>query len=119
MPQPHPNACPAWCVADHVADDEGGRLRHRGATVTLPGIAVRTGAPHDIRAIELLIELHADDGDPLVAIYIGDGDDGLDLTTETAARLVRRLIETLQTAGAGAVRPGQPASVAPNSRPSR
>jgi hypothetical protein len=53
--------------------------------------------------VELLIELHADDGDPMVAVYIGDGEEGLDLTTETAARVVRRLIETLHTAGAAPI----------------
>jgi hypothetical protein len=103
MHQPDPTTCPAWCVADHAAEDEGGRRRHRGATVTLTGIALRVAPPHDVHGVELLIELHADDGDPLVAVYIGDGVEGLDLTTETAARLVRRLIETLQTAGAAAV----------------
>ena len=102
MHQPHPTQCPAWCVADHEAEDDGPR-RHRGATVTVPGIAIRTAAPHDVHAVELLIELHADDADPLVAIYIGDGEEGLDLTTETASRLVRRLIETLQTVGSAAV----------------
>ncbi|MEO8262770.1 MAG: hypothetical protein ABI566_09390 [Pseudolysinimonas sp.] len=103
MHYPRPTLCPAWCVADHSVDDEGGRRRHRGATVTVAGIAIRGGPPHDVRAVELLIELHANDADPLVAIYIGDGEEGLDLTTETASRLVRRLIETLQTAGAAAV----------------
>ena len=95
--------CPTWCVAQHDDDDEGGAVRHRGATVVVPGIAIRGSAPHDVHAVELLIELHADDSDPVVAVYIGDGVDGIDITTETAARLVRRLIETLREAGAAAV----------------
>ncbi len=102
MQQPRRRTCPPWCVADHAADDEGGRVRHRGATATIPGIAIRGTAPHDAHGIELLVELHADDGDPVVAVYIGDGVEGIDLTTETAARLVRRLNETLRAAGAAA-----------------
>ena len=103
MTQVTSRACPAWCVADHDIDDEGGAIRHRGATVTVPGIAIRGAAPHDVHGVELLIELHADDNDPVVAVYIGDGADGIDVTTETAARLVRRLIETLRESGAAAV----------------
>jgi hypothetical protein len=95
--------CPQWCVADHARDDEGGRLRHRGATVSVPGIAIRGSAPHDAHGVEVLLELHADDADPVVAVYIGDGTDGIDVTTETAGRLVRRLIEVLREAGAAAV----------------
>jgi hypothetical protein len=103
MHSPMPRNCPAWCVADHPAEDEGGRRRHRGQTATVPGIALRGTAPHDAHGVELLVELHADDGDPLVAVYIGDGVEGIDLTTETASRLVRRLIETLAAAGAAPV----------------
>jgi hypothetical protein len=103
MHQTDPTPCPPWCVADHAVDDDRGRMRHRGATVTVPGIAVRGAPPHDVHGVELLIELHADHGDPVVAVYIGDGEDGLDITTETAARVVRRLIETLQNAGAAPI----------------
>lgn len=96
------HGCPTWCVADHGAEDEGGVRRHRSATATVPGIALQ-GVPRTARGVELLVELHADDGDPLVALYIGDGTEGLDLTAETASRLVRRIIETLRTAGAAPV----------------
>lgn len=104
--------CPDWCVADHAADDEGGPLRHRTATTVVPGIALSTTAPHVARAVELLIEVHAVEGDPLVAVYIGDGVEGIDVTVETAQRLVGQLSRALAAAGAGA----QP-SVAPKSRP--
>lgn len=114
MHQTEPSTCPSWCVADHTTEDEHGRRRHRGATVTLPGIGIRSVPPHDTHGVELLIELHADDSDPVVAVYIGDGHDGLDLTIETAERLVRRLTETLHGAGP----PATQASVAPKSRPS-
>jgi hypothetical protein len=100
MQQPQRRTCPAWCVADHAAEDEGGHPRHRGVTALVPGIAINGTPPHEARGVELLVELHADDGDPMVAVYIGDGVEGLDLTTETAARLVRRLNETLRAAGA-------------------
>lgn len=103
MHQPDPTPCPPWCVADHAAEDGRGRRRHRGATVTVPGIALRSAPPHDVHGVELLIELHAEHGDPVVAVYIGDGEDGIDITTETAARVVRRLIETLHTAGAAPI----------------
>jgi len=102
MQDPLRRSCPPWCVADHALDEEGGTLRHRGPTTVVPGIALSSSPPHEAQAVELLIEVHADDGDPLVAVYIGDGVDGLDLTTETAGRLVRRLVEVLRTSGAGA-----------------
>jgi hypothetical protein len=91
--------CPAWCVADHTHEDEGGAPRHRGATVVVPGIAIGDGTPHHAVEVQLLIELHADDVDPMVGVYIGDGYQGIDVTVETATRLVRRLVETLRTAG--------------------
>jgi hypothetical protein len=103
MTDPKRRACPPWCVARHSAEDEGGHRRHRSETVSVPGIAIRAAPPHDAHGVELLIELHADDADPVVAVYIGDGTDGIDITTETAARLVRRLIESLDAAGAAAV----------------
>ncbi|MBX3195479.1 MAG: hypothetical protein R2717_00085 [Schumannella sp.] len=96
-------SCPRWCVADHAAEDEGGLARHRGPTAVVPGIALGSEPPHAAQGVELLVELHAEDGDPVVAVYLGDGEHGLDLTTETAARLVRRLSETLRTAGFPAV----------------
>jgi len=93
--------CPPWCVADHADEDEGGAPRHRSQTVVVPGIAIRSGARRTVDSIEILIELHAEEGDPVVGVYIGDGErDGLDITTETADRLVRRLIEALRQAGA-------------------
>jgi hypothetical protein len=67
--------------------------------VVVPGIGVGDGTPLRAAAMELLIELHADDADPMVGVYIGDGYHGIDITVETATRLVRRLVETLRTAG--------------------
>ena len=93
-------SCPGWCVADHAADDEGGLVRHRSATSVVPGVALNLAPPHEERAIELLIEVHAQAGDPVVAVYIGDGVDGLDLTLETADRLVTRLGEVLRASRA-------------------
>lgn len=92
--------CPDWCVADHDADDEGWSLRHRSATTVVPGIALESAPPHDARAVEVLIEVHCQDGDPLVAVYIGDGIDGIDLAVETAERLVDRVTEVLRGVGA-------------------
>lgn len=103
MPKPDRRTCPPWCVADHAVEDEGGVRRHRGSTTVVHGIALRTTPPHDTHGVELLIELHSIDADPVVAVYIGDGDEGLDLTTETASRLVRRLNETLRSAGSAAI----------------
>jgi hypothetical protein len=94
-------ACPPWCVADHAAEDDDHAPRHRSETLVVPGIAIRPGPRRTVDSIEILIELHAEEGDPVVGVYVGDGQSGgLDITTETADRLVRRLIETLRTAGA-------------------
>jgi len=103
MQQPYARSCPSWCVADHTVEDEGSRPRHRGTTVVVPGIAIRPEPPYDAHGVELLIELHASEGDPAVAVYIGDGVHGIDLSTETATRLVRRLAETLREAGVTAM----------------
>jgi hypothetical protein len=93
--------CPPWCVADHADEDELGAARHRSQTVVVPGIAIRPGERRTVESIEILIELHAEEGDPVVGVYVGDGQrDGLDITTETADRLVRRLIDALRQAGA-------------------
>ena len=100
MSRQHRHTCPPWCIADHSREDEGGTVRHRGKTSVIPGVAFGDKAPHAVESIELLIELHADDGDPVVGVYIGDGlTAGFDVTTETASRLVRRLVETLRSTG--------------------
>ena len=89
-------SCPPWCVADHAAEDDDSAPRHRSETVVVPGIAIRPGVRRTVESIEILIELHAEDGDPVVGVYVGDGQTrGLDVTLETADRLVRRLIEVL------------------------
>ncbi|HTL40944.1 MAG TPA: hypothetical protein VL294_05690 [Pseudolysinimonas sp.] len=108
-------ACPAWCIADHTAEADGGPLRHRGQTIAVPGFAIRGEPPHDVHGVEVLIELHADEPEGLVAVYIGDGTEGIDLSTDTAARVVFRLIDTLRDAGTAPLS-FQP-TVAPNSRP--
>jgi hypothetical protein len=90
--------CPPWCVADHGTEDDDGRVRHRGPTVAVPGFAIRGAPPHDVHGVDVLIEVHADEGDTVVAVYIGDGTDGIDLSADTAARVVRQLIETLRDA---------------------
>lgn len=99
MTRQRARTCPSWCVADHPREDEPAAPRHRGETLVVPGIAVRPKASR-VEGIELLVELHAEDGDPVVAVYIGDGTEtGLDITTETAARLMRRVSEVLRAAG--------------------
>jgi hypothetical protein len=104
MSRQHRPSCPPWCIADHPREDEGGKVRHRGKTSVVTGVAFGDRPPHAVESIELLIELHADDGDPVVGVYIGDGlGMGFDVTTETASRLVRRLVETLHSAGGPAL----------------
>jgi hypothetical protein len=94
-------SCPPWCVADHAHEDDPGRARHRSRTVVVPGIAIQPGERRTVESIEILIEVHADEGDPVVGVYIGDGErNGLDITTETADRLVRRLTDALREARA-------------------
>jgi hypothetical protein len=99
MGRDRPRTCPAWCVADHTHEDEGSTPRHRGVTAVVPGIATGDGTPLPAASVELLIELHSDGADPMVGVYIGDGYHGIDITVETATRLVGRLVETLRTAG--------------------
>jgi hypothetical protein len=88
-------------VADHDSEDEPGvPARHRSETVVVPGIAIRNAGRRTVESIEILIEVHADEGDPVVGVYVGDGTrGGLDITTETAERLVRRLGDALRLAG--------------------
>ena len=105
MSRDNRRTCPPWCVADHAHEDEAGGFRHRSETVIVPGISVRPGSRRTVEAIEILIELHAEHGDPVVGVYIGDGErDGLDITVETADRLVRRLAEVLRAATTSEVR---------------
>ena len=106
--------CPSWCVADHAAEDDAwSPVRHRTETVVVPGISIRPDTNRTVESIEILIEIHAEDGDPVVGVYIGDGTTrGLDVTAETAERLVRRLADALLLLGAAQT------SVAPKSRPS-
>lgn len=101
MSRDHGRRCPPWCVADHGAEDDAGSpARHRSETVVVPGIAIRGSARRTVESIEILIEVHAEEGDPVVGVYIGDGTaGGLDITTETAERLVRRLGDALRLTG--------------------
>lgn len=111
--------CPPWCVADHAAEDDAtAPARHRSETIVVPGISIRSDARRTVESIEILIEVHTEDGDPVVGVYIGDGTSaGLDVTTETAERLVRRLGDALQLVGAAQPGAGYP-SAAPKSSPS-
>jgi hypothetical protein len=114
-------SCPPWCVADHADEDDPGTARHRSQTVVVPGISIRSGERRTVESIEILIELHAEEGDPVVGVYIGDGHrEGLDITTETADRLVRALIDALRTARPYRDRTmvDQATRAAPNNRPS-
>ena len=90
--------CPPWCAADHSAEDDAhSPVRHRSETVVVPGIAIGGGARRTVESIEILIEVHTEEGDPVVGVYIGDGKQGgLDITAETAERLVRRLGDALR-----------------------
>jgi len=77
--------CPAWCVADHAAEDEG-VVRHRGAPVDVPVIS---GAG----AGELIVEMHILDGEPAAWVYIGDGvDRSIEVSRESVARLAHALV---------------------------
>ena len=114
-------SCPSWCVADHADEDDPGTARHRSQTLVLPGIAIRSSERRTIESIELLIELHSEDGSPDVGVYIGDGHrEGLDITTETADRLVQGLIDTLRQVGSERdwAEIDQAMTAAPKSRPS-
>jgi hypothetical protein len=90
--------CPPWCIADHVAEDDPGSVRHRGETFAVPVVLEARGhdGPH---AGELLIEVSRRDGEAAVWVYLGDGWTGFSLSLESAGRLSSALSDGLRAAG--------------------
>ncbi|OLO62011.1 hypothetical protein BKH24_03010 [Actinomyces oris] len=95
---PPTTACPVWCI-DHDADgpDEADDHLHEATPAIVPCIALErstddTGAiQHHPAAVELsLVRYQYRTGDD-TWLYIGDGSRGLDISLESARRLVRAL----------------------------
>ena len=85
--------CPAWCVADHSAEDDPGVVRHRATTRIVP--AVLEGRPVDgPYPTELYVELSRRNHEE-IWIYLGDGWNGFSLSLESAARLASALVSAV------------------------
>lgn len=98
-PSPHTEApsCPSWCIRNHADQDPDDHL-HEGHTRLLAAITLERSsgeAPNTILrqaiATELTITRYQYPDDPDEWIYIGDGTHGLDLSLESARRLVQSL----------------------------
>ena len=97
--------CPSWCVRDHADQDPADQL-HEGHTrlvgaITLersPGEAPNSIVRHAV-ATELAITRYQYPDDPDEWIYIGDGHHGLDLSIESARRLVRIVDRVVEATG--------------------
>ena len=95
---PTTTACPAWCVS-HNADtpDKADDHLHEATPALIPCITLErttdgTGSiQHHPAAVELsLVRYQYRTGDD-TWLYIGDGSRGLDISLESARRLVRAL----------------------------
>lgn len=91
-------ACPAWCIG-HDADGPGGigDHVHEAAPALVPCIALERSTDeagtiqHHPAAVELsLVRYQYRTGDD-TWLYVGDGSRGLDISLESARRLVRVL----------------------------
>lgn len=106
-PSTHTEAppCPSWCVRDHADQDPDDQL-HEGHTRLLGAITLERSpgeAPNNITrhavATELTTTRYQYPDDPDEWIYIGDGLHGLDLSIESARRLVRIVDRVVEATG--------------------
>ena len=95
---PPTTVCPAWCIG-YDADGPGGigDHVHEAAPALVPCIALERSTyddgaiQHHLAAVELsLVRYQYRTGDD-TWLYIGDGSHGLDISLESARRLVRAL----------------------------
>ena len=105
---PPTTACPAWCIGhDADAPDKVDDHLHEATPVLMPCIALEritdgTGSiQHYPAAVELsLVRYQHRTGDD-IWLYIGDGSHGLDITLESARRLVKVLEQYVVVAEEG------------------
>lgn len=99
-------SCPAWCIG-HDAGAAGGddNHLHEATPARVPGIALERTTDeagtihHHPTATELTLVRYQYPHDSDTWLYIGDGSHGLDISLESARRLVRVLARYVEDAG--------------------
>lgn len=101
-------ACPAWCIGhDADAPDKDDGHLHEATPALMPCISLErttdeTGTiHHHPTATELTIVRYQYPQDSDTWLYIGDGSRGLDITLESARRLVKVLEQYVAVAEEG------------------
>ena len=101
-----PPSCPAWCVGhDTDAPDTADDHLHEAAPALMPCITLErttdeTGTiHHHPTATELTLVRYQYPHDSDTWLYIGDGHHGLDITLESARRLVSALARYVEDEG--------------------
>ncbi len=92
--------CPSWCVGDHPADEHPEDRAHVSAVVDVPVIAKgrRFGGRQTAEAVEYIVAMRRYAGESETWVCIGDGRDGgsrLDVTVESARRVVSATMELI------------------------
>ena len=87
--------CPAWCVVNHdVASDELDGVVHESAHLPVAGVVPQRGHGGDdgpgrlAVPTELYLVRYQYAGEADEWLYLGDGHHGLDVSPETAQRLI-------------------------------
>ncbi len=103
---PPTTACPAWCIGHNAdAPDKDNDHLHEATPVFMPCIALErttneTGTiHHHPTATELTLVRYQYPLDSDTWLYIGDGSHGLDITLESARRLVSTLARYVEDEG--------------------
>ena len=97
------DACPSWCRGDHGEHDHPDDRVHRSDSVAVPVVGRRTvfeGASirREVHATEFDVALSRPDGECETWLYVGAGPAmSLDVTAESAERLVRHIVDTLRS----------------------
>ena len=97
------DACPSWCRGDHREHDHPDDRVHRSDSVLVPVVGRRTwfegaGMRREVQATEVDVALSRLDGECEIWLYVGSGPAmSLDVTAESAERLVRSIVDTLRS----------------------
>ena len=88
--------CPPWCVAEHEASDHPHDRSHQSAIVTIPVVLreqiLRGGRLTNLeRGADFDIARFRPIGTPMEWVFVGDDEHRLELSVESAARLVAAL----------------------------
>lgn len=97
--------CPSWCETDHRAEDTPTSRVHRAIGPSVPVIAKQVEVNNDeiehrAEALDFDIGLSLSTGDTDTWISIGaSGQQQIEVTTESARRLLDRIRHRLESAG--------------------